>query len=90
MDKHEIKNICNKIILGEIEFWLSDPIDSSDRYLIHKQLDLIPELKSETIIIEGICGKKKSKSAKRFYQIKIIYQMKTNKKIKYLDWIQNK
>ena len=65
MDKHEIKNICNKIILGEIEFWLSDPIDSSDRYLIHKQLDLIPELKSETIIIEGICGKKKIKISKK-------------------------
>ena len=66
MNGFEIKNICDKIILGEIEFWISEPIDSSNRYLIHKQLDLIPELRSETIIIEGICGKKKIKISKKF------------------------
>jgi hypothetical protein len=66
MNELEIKNICDKIILGEIEFWISEPIDSSNRYLIHKQLDLIPELRSETIIIEGICGKKKIKISKKF------------------------
>ena len=64
MDELEIKKICNKIISGEIEFWLSEPIDSSSRFQIHKQLDLIPELKSESVIVEGICGKKKIKISK--------------------------
>jgi hypothetical protein len=64
MDELSIKKICNEIISGEIEFWLSEPIDSSTRFQIHKQLDLIPELKSESVIVEGICGKKKIKISK--------------------------
>lgn len=60
----EIKNICNKIISGELEYWVSEPIDGTKRFEIHKYLDLLPDLKSESIIVEGICGKKKIKISK--------------------------
>lgn len=62
MDLLEIKSICDKIITGEVESWVSVPIDVTIRFGIHKYLDMIPELKSESIVIEGICGKKKNKN----------------------------
>ena len=61
MTDTDIKNICDKIISGEIEFWISEPLDSSSRYQIHKQIDLIPEIITTTIIVGGINGKKKIK-----------------------------
>lgn len=61
MDEIDIKNICDKIISGEIEFWISEPLDSSSRYQIHKQIDLIPELMTTTIVVGGIGDKKKIK-----------------------------
>lgn len=64
MNTIEIKSICDKIISGEINYWISDPIDGKIRFEIHKYLDLIPELKSESIIVEGISGKKKIKISK--------------------------
>ncbi len=61
MDISNIKIICEKISLGEIDSWISEPIDSHSRYLIHEQIELVPELEltTKSIIIEGIKDKKK-------------------------------
>lgn len=62
IEEQGIKQICQDILDGKIEYWISEPIDGSQRYQIHNMVETIEEfndLVTRTICVEGICGKKK-------------------------------
>lgn len=62
IEEQGIKQICQNILDGKIEYWMSEPIDGTERYQIHNMVETTDEfnnLITRTICVEGICGKKK-------------------------------
>lgn len=62
IEEQGIKQICQDILDGKIDYWMSEPIDGTQRYQIHSMVETSKEfnlLITRTICIEGICGKKK-------------------------------
>jgi hypothetical protein len=54
-----INRICNDLMSNTIDSYITEPIDSSQRYSIYKIVETYKELETETIKIEGIQDKKK-------------------------------
>ena len=54
-----LKDICDKILSGEIESYTTEPIGNLDRFQIHEYVETNTNLITQTIVINGMNGKKK-------------------------------
>lgn len=82
-DEDKIKQISQDIITNKYDYWISELLDSSERYLIHNYIEKTKEfdsLTTRTICVEGISGKKKVMIEK-----KPITNSNTNNVVKELD-----
>ena len=62
IEEQGIKQICQNILDGKIEYWMTEPIDGVQPYQIHNMVETTDEfndLVTITICVEGIYGKKK-------------------------------
>lgn len=69
IEEQGIKQICHDIVDGKIEYWMSEPIDDTQRYQIHSMVETSKEfnnLITRTVCVEGICGKKNYDRKKNF------------------------
>ena len=53
-----LEDICNKISIGEIESYTSEPITNFERYLTYKYVETNTDFITQTIDVEGTKGKK--------------------------------
>jgi hypothetical protein len=79
-----INRICNDLMSNAIDSYITEPIDSSQRYSIYKIVETYTELETETIKIEGVQDKKKILIKKK--EITLVDNKISNINCEQIDW----
>lgn len=59
MEKSQIIEICEQIVLGKMSNWISVPMNGKQRLQIHMWVEVYDELRTESEIVEGTEGLKR-------------------------------